>query len=313
MSDAVVRIRGLRKCYGPTVAVAGMDLEVPQGALFGLLGPNGAGKTTTFGILCGWLKPTAGSATVLDTPCHRLYRIAGRVGAMPQDAAFPRQVAVYSQLLHFARLSGMDGARAKREADRVLAAVGMHEAGRYRGSELSHGMLKRVALAQALIAGPEVLFLDEPTAGLDPAASRKIKDLIKSLTPRATVLVSSHNLAEIQEVATHGAILDHGRVVASGSLDVLTRRGGEVTIEVREGATIPGPALEAAIPGASIRIDRERIYVTFDANTDVADVIGRLLRILLDARVPVLGVLRGTSLENAFLEATAKEAPARQL
>jgi ABC-2 type transport system ATP-binding protein len=309
VSDAVVKIRGLRKQYGATVAVAEMDLEVPQGALFGLLGPNGAGKSTTFGILCGWLKPTAGSATVLSTPCHRLHLIAGKVGAMPQDAAFPRQVAVRSELIHFARLAGLGGPAALREADRVLDAVAMRDAGSSRGSELSHGMLKRVALAQALIGRPEVVFLDEPTAGLDPTAGRQVKDLVKALTPRATVIVSSHNLSEIQEICTHGAILDRGRIVSAGSIDQLTRKGAELTIEVRDMSGIVKSALEAAVPGAGIRVEANAVHVTFDASADVADIIARLLEVLLKARVPILGVRRGTSLETAFLEATSRPPP----
>ena len=310
MSAAAVEVRGLRKCYGSTVAVDRMDLDVPRGSLFGLLGPNGAGKSTTFGILCGWLRPTTGLAFVLGTPCHRLHLIAGRVGAMPQDAAFPRQIAIRAELCHFARLSGMDKKAAAKEAERALDLVGMRDRGACRGSELSHGMLKRVALGQALIGSPEVLFLDEPTAGLDPAASRHVKDLIKALTPRATVVVSSHNLGEVAEICTHGAILDHGKLVKAGTLDAITRKGAEVTIETREDASVPKALIEAAVPQSSVRIEAGLIHVAFDTSADVAQVTGRILRVLLDAEVPILGLTRGTSLETAFLEATAGEATA---
>ncbi|MEE8408388.1 MAG: ABC transporter ATP-binding protein [Myxococcota bacterium] len=305
MSDVVVRIKGLRKCYGRIVALDGMDLEVPRGALYGLLGPNGAGKSTTFGILCGWLQPTAGCAHVLGTPCDSLHRLRGRVAALPQDATFPRQVPVHSQLTHYGRLSGLDRKKARSEADRVLEQVDLEDVAPRKGYELSHGMLKRVGLAQALIGSPEVIFLDEPTAGLDPASSRHIKDVIASKATTATVIISSHNLAEIQEICSHGAILDRGHLVVDGTIDDLTRRSAEVEVEIREGATVPVDALRQAFGADHVDTQARFIRISFSNQDDVAWVIGKALRILLDHDVPVLGVRRGTTLETAFLEATS--------
>jgi ABC-type multidrug transport system ATPase subunit len=309
MSDDVVRIEGLRKCFGAVVAVDGMDLSVPRGALFGLLGPNGAGKSTTFGICCGWLLPTAGHATLLGVRSNELHRLCGRVAALPQDAWFPRQVSVRAELTHFARLGGLRGEAAHREADRVLGLVELSEAAHQRGGELSHGMLKRVGLAQALIGSPELIFLDEPTAGLDPASARKMKDLIAGLAPKTTVVLSSHNLAEVQEICTHGAILDRGKLLVKGTIDDLTRKGAEITIDYRAGANIPREALERAFGAAHVAIDPALIRVSFANDRDVAEVIGVTLGILLEAKVPVLGVQRGTSLETAFLELTRSDRP----
>ncbi|MBI5508066.1 MAG: ABC transporter ATP-binding protein [Deltaproteobacteria bacterium] len=306
MTAAVVQVRALCKTYGAKVALDAVDLQVERGAVFGLLGPNGAGKSTTFGVLTGWLGADAGVATVLDVPCRHLYRLAGKVGAMPQDAAFPRMMPVEETLVHLARLGGCSAAASRTEAARVLELVGLGDVARSRGFELSHGMLKRVALAQALLGAPELVFLDEPTAGLDPAAAKRVKDIVRALAPRTTVVISSHNLAEIQEVCTHGAILDHGRLVTAGSIETLTRRGAEVRLEVREGLPLPTAALEAAVPGAKLRVERGVIEVSFPSTTDPAEIIAALLRVLLEHRVPILGVQRGKSLESAFLEATKR-------
>lgn len=305
MSDVVVELEGLRKLYGRTVAVDGVDLKIPRGALFGLLGPNGAGKSTTFGVLCGWLRQTAGTASVLGTPSDRLFTLGGRVAALPQDASFPRQVSVHSQLSHFGRLNGMSSDEARQEAARVLDAVGLPDVGRQRGFELSHGMLKRVGLAQALMGNPEVVFLDEPTSGLDPASARKIKDVIAAMVPACTVILSTHNLAEVQELCSHGAILDRGRLVAAGTIDDLTRRGAELTIEIREGAGLPSSALCAAFGDDAVEVHPRLLRIRFAAQEDPADAIKRALRILLDNDVAILGVHRGTTLETAFLEATS--------
>ncbi len=304
MSAPVVSVRGLRKQYGPVVAVDALDLEVPRGSLYGLLGPNGAGKSTTFGVMCGFLRPTAGSATVLGVPSRELHRLRGRVTALPQDAAFPRNVSVLAQLTHFARLAGLPASSARSEAQRVLELVGMSGAQNRRGGELSHGMAKRVGLAQALLASPEVIFLDEPTAGLDPASSRQLKDLIAKLAPTVTVVLSSHNLSEVQEICTHGAILDRGKLVAHGTLDELTRRGAEVAIDIRDGAQVPREKLVQLFGKDAVSQDGPRLRITFSSQSDPAEVIGRALRVLLDHQVPVLGVHRGTSLERTFLEVT---------
>jgi ABC-type multidrug transport system ATPase subunit len=166
-------------------------------------------------------------------------------------------------------------------------------------------MLKRVALAQALLGSPEVILLDEPTAGLDPASARQIKNVIAAQAPRATVVVSSHNLAEIQEICTHGAILDKGRRVTAGTIAELTRSGTEITIELGVHAKPPLAALKARFGEDSVAlIDAGTLRVLCPSSTDIAQLIGGVLGLLLEHGTPILGVRRGTSLERAFLEAT---------
>jgi len=300
-----IRTLGLSKRYARVTALDDLELEVPRGAVFGLLGPNGAGKSTTFGILCGWLRPDAGEATVLDVPSGSLAQLVGRVSAMPQDAAFPPQVSVAKQLRFYARLGGLAPGEAVRDVERVLALVELSDAAARRGNQLSHGMLKRIALAQALLGKPEVILLDEPTAGLDPASARHIKDVIAAQAPRATVVVSSHNLTEIQEICTHGAILNKGKCIARGTIAELTRSGTEITIELGARAKPPLSALEARFGKDAVTlVDESTLRILCPPTTDVATLIASVLGLLLEDGTPILGVRRGTTLERAFLDAT---------
>jgi len=304
-----ITTKDLRKAFGRVVAVDNLNLQIPKGAIFGLLGPNGAGKSTTFGILAGWLIPDSGHATVLDTPSHKLHRLGGRVAALPQDALFPPQIEVGAQLAHFARLMGMSGTDAQNAAQQALKRVSLQDIQHRRGSELSHGMNKRVGIAQTLLGNPEVIFLDEPTAGLDPNSAREIKDLISSLSPQATLVVSSHNLSEIQEVCTHGAIMDHGRVTISGTIEDLTRQTGEITVEIKKGHSLPLVELRRAFGEDNIHLlessqELDLLRITFSSKQEISEVISSALGILLGARTPILGVRRGTSLESAFIELT---------
>ena len=303
--QSALELRNLSKSFGRVRALDDLSVSIPRGAVFGLLGPNGAGKSTTFAILCGWLRPSKGSSDVLGVPSSQLHTLRGRVAVLPQDAAFPHKLTVLQTLEYFGRLMGLSKSDAKREAIQRLNEVGLADAQGRLGSQLSHGMAKRAGLAQALMGSPDVLLLDEPTAGLDPNNSRRIKDLIASQAPRATVLVSSHNLAEIQRICTHGVILDHGKMTASGTISELTRRGAEITVEVDPNSPIPSQELESQFGITNIeRPNPETLKIIFPSERDPAEVIAETMRILLAANTRVLGIHRGTSLESAFLELT---------
>jgi ABC-2 type transport system ATP-binding protein len=304
--SAAIQVSDLTKRYGSVVAVDQLSFEVPTGAAFGLLGPNGAGKSTTFGVLCGWLRASRGSTTVLGTPSTQLHRLRGQVSALPQDAQLPVAAPILSSLRHYARLSGLSGSAARSEAARVLELVGLSGDARKRGGELSHGMSKRAGIAAALIGSPRVIFLDEPTAGLDPKNAKTIRDVIAGKPAEQTIVVSSHNLAEIQDICTHGAILDKGRLTALGSMDSLTQRGQRATFRIRGSAKGYMSKVTAIAQVDEADMDGDGILrVTFESGTDPSVVIGHVLRVLLDSGVPILGVELGTSLEDAFLEITS--------
>lgn len=308
MSEApAISCQGLGKRYGKINALDSLDIEVEAGAVFGLLGPNGAGKSTTFGVLCGFLKPTRGTATVLGVSPRLLHRLPGQVAALPQDARFPPQVTVRSQLLHYCRLIGVAASAREAMVTSALERVSMLSAASMRGSQLSHGMAKRVGLAQVLLGQPKLVMLDEPTAGLDPKSARQVKELIAELAPETTVVVSSHNLADIQEICTHGAILDHGKVAAYGSIGELTRQGAEITLEVG-GNDLPMEPLESVFGSTNVRaLAGGRLRILFSSERPVDRVIREAVEVLFAHDVPLLGVTRGTSLEAAFFEITAQE------
>ncbi len=296
------------KRFGKTPALRGLSLEVPKGTLFGLIGPNGAGKTTAFSIACGFLRPDAGAITILGEPGFDPARLKGRVTALPQDAALGRETRCLEHLLYFGRLQGLDAIRARRDAERLLDEVGLGDRKLARAKTLSHGMLRRLAVAQALIGEPELVLLDEPTSGLDPRHAHEIRELLRrARTAGRTVVISSHNLPELETLCEHVAFIDRGLVVAAGATDVVTGKGQEVEVELSEGP-VPLEALQAALTGDQVSWDPERrlLRVLFRATAErrVEDVIAATLRVLLDASARIAGVRRGASLEKKFLEMT---------
>ncbi|AZQ10766.1 ABC transporter ATP-binding protein [Shewanella khirikhana] len=207
----------LTKHYGSKTALDAVTLEVSAGAPVALVGPNGAGKTTLMSLMCGYIQPDGGSIHILGLPPgHR--GLLGRVCALPQDALLDPNFTVGEQLTFFAKLQGFSAKAAKMETERVLELVQLAEASKHKPTALSHGMGKRVAIAQALIGSPELVLLDEPTAGLDPANARGIRELIAHAGDKTTFLISSHNLEELERLCDTVLYLDKGKLSQSLSI-----------------------------------------------------------------------------------------------
>ncbi|GAA2811874.1 ABC transporter ATP-binding protein [Saccharopolyspora taberi] len=223
------RTTGLRKVYGSTVAVAGVDLEVPRGAVVGVLGPNGSGKTTTIRMLLGLTQPTAGSVEVLghEMPTHG-DRVLPRVGALVEGPGFHPFLSGRENLLRCAAMEpALDSGEIRSAVGDALERVGLAGAAhrRYRGYSL--GMKQRLGLAAALLVARDLVVLDEPTNGLDPAGTREIRRIIADLHKvGTTVLVSSHLLSEVEATCTHVAVMHQGSLVAQGDLATLLESGG---------------------------------------------------------------------------------------
>ncbi|MGL5392158.1 MAG: ABC transporter ATP-binding protein [Shewanella sp.] len=214
---SLIECQGLSKSYGNKRALAEVSFSVNAGAPIALVGPNGAGKTTLFSLLCGYIAPSAGSIHIFgEAPGSP--KLLGKIAALPQDAALDPHLTIASQLTLFARLQGMPKRLAAKEALRVLALVDLVEVAEHKPPSLSHGMSKRVAIAQALIGSPQLVFLDEPTAGLDPANAKKIRELVKTLSPSTTFVISSHNLDELEKLCDQVLYLDKGTLSQSVSL-----------------------------------------------------------------------------------------------
>jgi ABC-2 type transport system ATP-binding protein len=227
MIDAAVAVSGLTKVFPipfhrePVVAVRNLDLRIEPGEVYGLLGPNGSGKSTTLKIILGLVSPTRGRTEIFGRDSS-LVESREAVGFLPENPYFYKYLTGEETLSFFGKLCGLSGSRLRERADRLLKLVGLTDARDRRLSTYSKGMLQRIGLAQALVHEPKLVVLDEPTAGVDPAGSRDIRNLIVDLKGRGiTVLLSSHLLAQAQEICDRVGILADGVLVLEGRLEEL--------------------------------------------------------------------------------------------
>ncbi len=222
MTAPAIEIRQLRKKYRKVEALRGLDLEVPRGSICGFLGPNGAGKTTTMKILLGLIRPSGGWAAVLgdDVRTHGLVA-RSRIGYLPQDPVFPANQMVRGVVSYVARLypEHSHGRTLRTRVDGLLDRVGMADKARRRVRGLSGGERQRLGVAQALVADPDLVIMDEPSAGLDPVGRRDMLDLIAQIGGDTTVFYSTHILDDVERVSDTVVILSDGRAVAAGPLD----------------------------------------------------------------------------------------------
>ena len=301
--SAAIRLQGVTKRFGVKTAVDAVSFEVAQGQCYGLIGPNGAGKTTTFSMMCGFLFPTAGSLEVLGVDPSSPGALRGKVGVLPQDAVLPPMWPVGQLLTYLARLSGLPSPEA--EAKAALERVGLPETWKVLCGALSHGMAKRVAMAQALMGQPPVILLDEPTAGLDPKIAAAVRSLIRDLRGKCTVVVSSHNLNELEELCDATALLDHGKLVTAASMADLTGQSAEFRVQVARGA-VPLDQVRAISGVSAAQVDAQGVLaVVYDGKTAAPEeVISATLLVLLGAGVKVTAVWRGKKLEEKVLQLT---------
>jgi len=227
MTDAAVVVSGLTKIFPvpfhreKVVAVRDLDLRVEAGEVYGLLGPNGSGKSTTLKIILGLVSPTRGRTEIFGRDSSRVDSREA-VGFLPENPYFYKYLSGEETLRFFGKLGGLNGGRLRQQVDELLELVGLTNARKRRLGTYSKGMLQRIGLAQALIHEPKLVVLDEPTAGVDPAGSRDIRNLIVDLKKRGiTVLLSSHLLAQVQEICDRIGILAKGVLVREGRLEEL--------------------------------------------------------------------------------------------
>ncbi|RZJ87074.1 MAG: ABC transporter ATP-binding protein, partial [Brevundimonas sp.] len=254
--NAVIETRGLTKSYGTVHALAGLDLTIPKGGVYGVLGPNGAGKSTLFRVLLGLIKPTSGEARIMGGAVGDVAAMR-RMGSMIETPRFPPFLTAREVLNWLALEHGLGKTAA---IDHWLERVGLTEAADRRVRGFSVGMLQRLGVAVALMTRPELVILDEPTSGMDPPGIQEMRALIRSLATDdgVTVILASHQLLEVQRVCDRVAILNKGRLVREGAVSELTATGERLRLIVspREqalsivgpGATAEGDALLVAVP-----------------------------------------------------------------
>jgi daunorubicin resistance ABC transporter ATP-binding subunit len=271
--DAAIRTEGLRKTYktsrGDVEAVRGIDLNVPQGEFFGLLGPNGAGKSTTIGMLTTLVQPTGGRAWVAGHDVTKdTVAVKRRIGVVTQGNTLDMQLTVAENLEFRSRFFGLNARAASRRAAQLIDAFGLGDRRNAMADALSGGQARRLLIARALVHRPEVLFLDEPTAGLDPQTRVNLWDILHVLHDLGqTILLTTHYMEEAEALCDRVAVVDHGTVLACGTVDELKEdTGADTVITVRyEGPVPPGFADRVGLadrPGVSrVEADGDQVRV----------------------------------------------------
>ncbi len=297
-----VEANGIGRRFGALVAVEDVSFSVEQGEILGVLGPNGAGKTTAIRILTTILEPTYGTFSVAGVPHTRPAEIRRRTGVLPESAGYPGRQTGEEFLRYHARLFGLSRGSARTRAASLLDELGLAERGRSLIGTYSRGMRQRLGIARALVNEPDVVVLDEPTLGLDPAGQRQVLEIIRRIAGErgATVLLSTHLLTEVEETCTRVLILNHGRVVAHGTVAEVGRQAAATrTATVRVAEDDVEPACAALAPVA-VEIAGGTLRIALDG-AEANDV----LRLLVDAGVAVQAYeLEAVRLSDAFLAMT---------
>jgi len=305
--ELAVKVNNLTKKFANQIALDRVNLEIPKNSLYGLLGPNGAGKTTLFSIAAGFLKPTEGTIEVLGVDVARISELRGQLAMLPQDAAFQGSIPVIDQLIMFSRLNGLDQNAAENAAKDALEIVGLPEVAKKAARTLSHGMMKRVALCQAFLGDAKVIFLDEPTAGLDPDNARRIRELVKEFTQDKTVIFSSHNLQEVQDICDYVCVIDKGKVVEEGTMESLTESTFLVRIELVSALSQEAHAALQALPvveSIELTSDTEFNLRLNVSGTGKDEAMKEIYGTMAGFEIYPRSVFEGASLEARFLEIT---------
>ncbi len=286
-------------------AVNDLSLSVVKGEIFGLLGPNGAGKTTFIKMLLGLVRPTGGRASILATPLPNV-RIRERVGYLPENHRYPSYLTGYQVMKMFGGLSGVSNAQVHSRTKELLRLVDMEQWSNMKVRKYSKGMMQRLGLAQALINDPDVLFLDEPTDGVDPVGRKEIRDLLRQLRNEGkTIFLNSHLLSEVEMISDRVAILDKGKLLKVGTVDELTTTDSNYEIGFA-GQLTEAFYHEAAATIVKFRVDRNVI------SADLGDV--RELNFLIDMlrrnNVQITTIAKKkSSLEDSFINLIKREVP----
>ncbi len=300
----VLEVEGLMKRYGDVQALAGVDLRVRKGEIFGFLGPNGAGKTTFTKCVTGFVRPDAGSASVmgLDTLRHP-HKAAPHIGLVPDQYEFYPMLTGRQHLDFYGRLMGMPNAQRRERIEEVLGLVGMSDRAERKVKGYSHGMKQRICIGQAILHKPDLIFFDEPTNGLDPKGAYELREMIKGLAKDGTtIFLNSHVLHEVEDVCERVAILDKGQLRTVAKVADLRQQfatAGQARIEVLN----PSKKLATAIKQA-LGVEATSVASRYEFVADEAEVAKAVLAVA-SAGGRIVGVERKRmSLEDVFLKVT---------
>ena len=313
MPTTVLQTEYLTKRYGALTAVDNLSLEVHEGEIFGFLGPNGAGKTSSINLMCGLLKPDAGRVLIHGQAIHGGDpQVRARVGVCPQETILWEKLTGLEQLEFIGSLYGIPPRTARQRGSILLEALGLSSKAGQLAGKLSGGMKRRLNLALALVHDPEILVLDEPEAGLDPQSRVLVREYIRSLARRKTVILTTHNMDEAERLADRVAIIDHGRLLVVDTPEALKRTVGE-------GDVLEVDFLEDASPGSFSPVSASAIAARFFAHVSTVNLtltvrghglierLHELLEALRAAGMTTSAVrLRANSLEDVFISLTGR-------
>ncbi|MFJ7337796.1 ATP-binding cassette domain-containing protein [Streptomyces sp. NPDC101110] len=309
MAEPAITVEGAQKTYGDKKALDGLDLTVARGTVHGVLGPNGAGKTTLVRVLSTLLRPDAGRVEVAGHDVVRdAYAVRLRIGLLGQHAALDEELGGRQNLELFGRLHHLGARGARARADELLERFGLADTGRKAVRQYSGGMRRRLDLAASLITEPEVLFLDEPTTGLDPRGRAEVWSSVRSLVGGGTtVLLTTQYLEEADQLADRISVVDAGRVVAEGTADELKARtgGDRIDVVLRDAGELGAAVALLPLNGISVDVDRRLLSAPV---TDRMEALSGVVRALRDAGIEAEDVaLRRPTLDEVFLHLTGDD------
>lgn len=306
MNEAIIT-RNLVKRYGRRHALDGFTLAVPALSVTGLVGRNGAGKTTWMMTVAGFVVPTSGEISILGRGPFDAAIHSGRLSILPQDSELPLDGRPRELLIRYARLQGLSRSAAVKASETLLEAFNLTDHAKKPIRALSHGMRKRVMVAQAFIGDPDVVLLDEPLSGLDPVEADRMRAFIRSRRGKETIVISSHQLDDIQKLCTHVAFVSDGKVDRIDTLAAITSRSGRIVYGLRRRPDDLA-ALEQCVAGLAVTWQEDRMELTaeFDAALPPEEVNAKLLPALIPSGV--VSVFPGRTLEQAYLGAQARAA-----
>lgn len=302
MIGSAIVTRDLVKRRGKHRALDGLTLSVPRGSILGLVGENGAGKTTWMMTVAGFLRPDAGIVDLLGLGPFDAERHAGRISILPQDSELPLESTPMGALYRFGCLQGLSPDAARKSAHDALAAVNLLDRANATVRTLSHGMRKRTMVAQCFVGNPEIVLLDEPLNGLDPVESDRLRRFISLQRGRRTVVVSSHNLKDVERLCTHVAVVGKGRLIRMDTVAAITH-GTDRIVYTLSSVPKDAAAISAVVPDAKLewRDGGRTLVCSFGSGKGGVAEVNRVLLPALLAKADVISVMPGQSLEEAFL------------
>lgn len=302
MIGSAIVTRDLVKRRGKHRALDGLTLSVPRGSILGLVGENGAGKTTWMMTVAGFLRPDAGEINLLGLGPFDAERHAGRISILPQDSELPLESTPMGALYRFGRLQGLSSESARKSAHDALTAVNLLDRANATVRTLSHGMRKRAMVAQCFVGNPEIVLLDEPLNGLDPVEADRLRRFIASQRGRRTVVVSSHNLEDVERLCTHVAVIGRGRLARMDTVAAITH-GTDRIVYTLLSEPKDMAALSSSAPGAAFewRDSGKTLVCSFGQKIGGVAEVNRVLLPALLTQTDVISVMPGQSLEEAFL------------